>query len=110
LLALRAAVGSLSSLRSDSVILSKFSFRVKFRWKIMPCCIKEVSPMSSQTLLSEIESAPEEIRREVWDFLKFLKSRQAAGPEREDSLLPLAQTAWGPDWNSAEEDAAWKDL
>jgi hypothetical protein len=69
-----------------------------------------MSHMSSQALLSEIESAPEEIRREVWNFLKFLKSRQSAGPEREDSLLPLAQTAWGPDWNSAEEDEAWKDL
>ena len=76
----------------------------------MPGCVKRMSPMSSQTLLSEIESAPEEIRREVWDFLKFLKSRQSAEPEKEDSMLPLAQTAWGPDWNSAEEDEAWKDL
>ena len=75
----------------------------------MPGCIKKTS-MSSQTLLSEIESAPEEIRREVWDFLKFLKSRQSAGTEREDSILPLAQTAWASDWTSTEEDEAWKDL
>ena len=32
--------------------------------------------MSSATLLKEIESAPEEIRREVLDFLSFLKSRR----------------------------------
>jgi hypothetical protein len=83
---------------------------VKFDWKTLSLCIKVAGFMSSQTLLSEIESAPEEIRREVWDFLKFLKSRQSAGPEREDSVLPLAQTAWGPDWTSAEEDEAWKDL
>ena len=32
--------------------------------------------MSSATLLKEIESAPEEIRREVLEFLSFLKSRR----------------------------------
>ena len=68
------------------------------------------SPMSPQALLSENESAPEEIRREVWEFLKFLKSRQTLGVKEQESMLPLAQTAWGPDWSSAEEDEAWKDL
>ncbi|MFM8983876.1 MAG: hypothetical protein ACKOLA_13485 [Spartobacteria bacterium] len=65
---------------------------------------------SSQALLSEIESAPEEIRREVWEFLKFLKSRQSLELKEQESMLPLAQTAWGPDWTSTEEDEAWKDL
>jgi len=32
--------------------------------------------MSSATLLKEIESAPEEIRMEVLNFLSFLKSRR----------------------------------
>lgn len=68
------------------------------------------SLMSSQALLSEIESAPEEIRREVWEFLKFLKSRQSLELKEQESMLPLAQTAWGPDWTSTEEDEAWKDL
>lgn len=67
-------------------------------------------PMNSQSILSEIESAPEEIRREVWYFLKFLKDRQSSGIREEDSILPLAQSAWGHDWTSAEEDEAWKDL
>jgi len=66
--------------------------------------------MSSQALLSEIESAPEEIRREVWEFLKFLKSRQSLELKEQESMLPLAQTTWGPDWSSTEEDEAWKDL
>jgi len=79
------------------------------RWKMMSGYAKHL-PMSSQSLLSEIESAPEEIRREVWDFLKFLKDRQSSGTREEDSILPLAQSAWGPDWTSAEEDEAWKDL
>jgi hypothetical protein len=26
------------------------------------------------------------------------------------SLLPLAATAWSQDWDSAEEDEAWRDL
>jgi hypothetical protein len=35
-----------------------------------------VCSVSSATLLKEIESAPEEIRREVLEFLSFLKSRR----------------------------------
>ena len=26
------------------------------------------------------------------------------------SLLPLAQTAWAADWNTPEEDEAWREL
>lgn len=75
----------------------------------MPACVIG-SNMSPQILLSEIESAPEEIRRKVWDFLRFLKSQRSLEIQEEDSTLHLAQTSWGPDWSSAEEDEAWKDL
>ncbi len=30
--------------------------------------------------------------------------------ERTAGLLPLAATAWEADWNTPEEDAAWRDL
>lgn len=60
----------------------------------------------TDTLIQEIKTAPEELQREVLDFLSFLKARQ----EGRENLLPLAQTAWGPDWNTAEEDEAWRDL
>jgi hypothetical protein len=61
----------------------------------------------TRALIEEIKTAPESVQREVFDFLTFLKARQKEGRE---SLLPLAQTAWATDWNTPEEDAAWRDL
>ena len=61
----------------------------------------------TQALIDEIKSAPEPVQREVLDFLVFLKSRQTEGRE---NLLPLAQTAWAADWDTPEEDAAWRNL
>ena len=64
----------------------------------------------TQTLFAEIESAPEPVQREVLDFLVFLKTRSGTTPEGTESLLPLAGSAWAADWNTPEEDAAWRDL
>jgi hypothetical protein len=46
----------------------------------------------------------------VFDFITFLKSRQAGRGEGCEDLLPLAQTTWGADWDTHEEDEAWRDL
>ena len=64
----------------------------------------------TKTLIEEIKNAPEIVQREVFDFLAFLKARQSAQPEGGENLLPLAQTAWAADWNTPEEDEAWRDL
>jgi hypothetical protein len=40
----------------------------------------------------------------------FLKSKARTRKESLEDLLPLAQTAWGPDWDTPEEDEAWRDL
>jgi hypothetical protein len=64
----------------------------------------------TQTLLTEIESAPEVVQREVLDFVVFLKTRGSAAAEGAESLLPLASKAWEADWDSPEEDAAWRNL
>ena len=64
----------------------------------------------TRTLIEEIKSAPEAVQREVFDFLAFLKARQIAQAEGAENLLPLAQTAWAADWNTPEEDEAWRDL
>jgi hypothetical protein len=64
----------------------------------------------TQTLFTEIESAPELVQQEVLDFVVFLKARSHAAPEGGESLLPLAGRAWEADWNTPEEDAAWRDL
>ena len=64
----------------------------------------------TQTLINEIRSAPETVQREVFDFLKFLKTRKSAQGEGRENLLALAQTAWAADWDTPEEDEAWRDL
>jgi hypothetical protein len=64
----------------------------------------------TKTLIEEIQSAPEAIQREVFDFLVFLKTRQDSRVEECADLLPLAHTAWSTDWNSPQEDEAWRDL
>jgi hypothetical protein len=69
-----------------------------------------VSDMSTLTknLIEEIKTAPESVQREVLDFLTFLKTREKG--EGRENLLPLAQAAWAADWDSPEEDEAWRDL
>jgi hypothetical protein len=62
------------------------------------------------TLIEEIKSAPEPVQREVLDFLAFLKARHASVDQGSDDLLLLAQTAWAVDWETPEEDEAWRDL
>jgi hypothetical protein len=64
----------------------------------------------TRTLIEEIKTAPEAVQREVFDFLRFLKTRKSAQPNGGENLLPLAQTAWGADWSTPEEDEAWRDL
>ena len=64
----------------------------------------------TQTLIEEIKSAPDVVQQEVLDFVVFLKARQAGQREGRENLLPLAQSAWATDWNTPEEDEAWRDL
>lgn len=62
----------------------------------------------TETLIKEIEAAPEKVQREVFDYLEALKFRE--NNEGRESLLSLAASAWTADWDSPEEDAAWRDL
>ncbi len=65
---------------------------------------------TSQALIEEIKNAPKSVQREVFDFLIFLKARLNARSEGTDKLLPLAQTAWATDWNTPDEEEAWRNL
>jgi hypothetical protein len=65
---------------------------------------------TTETLIEEIKSAPESIQQEIFDFVLFLKAREAARDEGREDLLPLAQTAWAADWGTSEEENAWRDL
>lgn len=65
-----------------------------------------MSHMTSASLLKEIESAPEEIRQEVIDFLSFLKSRRVQVSAREFSKQTIDwsdlalrwKRVWGQDF------------
>jgi len=72
--------------------------------------------------LAEIEQAAKVLP--VEQKQRFIAALQAGLPRRgtsstscgtsdeavHASLLPLAATSWSQDWDSAEEDEAWRDL
>lgn len=72
--------------------------------------------------LAEIEQAaeilPVEQKQKLVAFLLGTLRKEGAGTRATEgaddavraSLLPLAATAWFEDWESAEEDEAWRDL
>ena len=66
--------------------------------------------------LAEITQAaetlpPEQRRKLVESLLASLQGRKEPQDEAVlASLLPLAATAWSQDWDTAEEDEAWRDL
>lgn len=80
------------------------------------CAVGYSSPMST---LAEIEQAAKVLpvdqkQRLVASLLAGLRkediSKVAVDEAAHASLLPLAATAWSQDWDSAEEDEAWRDL
>lgn len=64
--------------------------------------------MSTQELISkELESLPEPLKREVYDFVRFLREKSA--DDSFDGLL-LSESALKKDWDTREEDIAWASL
>ena len=64
--------------------------------------------MSTKQLIEkEVAALPEELQREVYDFVRFLRARR-----QDDSFsgLLLSETAFAKEWNTPEEDAAWANL
>ena len=70
-----------------------------------------MSPIT-KSLIEELEQAPESVQREVLAFLRHLRARGAGNDGSEDvhALLPLAESAWAVDWDTPEEDEAWRNL
>ena len=66
--------------------------------------------------LAEITQAaetlpPEQRRKLVESLLASLQGQKESQDEAVlASLLPLAATAWSQDWDTVEEDEAWRDL
>jgi hypothetical protein len=64
--------------------------------------------MSTRELIDvELTELSEEMQREVYDFVRFLKMQ--SGEEALNGLL-LSQSSLAQDWNTPEEDSAWQNL
>jgi hypothetical protein len=64
--------------------------------------------MSTQELIANvIEKLPEALRREVYDFARFLREKSA---DESFNGLVLSNSALKKDWDTPEEDAAWASL
>jgi len=64
--------------------------------------------MSTLELIEqELAGLPEPLQREVYDFVRFLRSRS-----KEDSFngLLLSQDVLAREWSGPEEDSAWQSL
>ena len=62
---------------------------------------------AKELFLKEVESIPEFILEEVWDFLQFLKAKYDKD-KLEASLL--SESSLEKDWLRLEEDEAWQNL
>jgi len=55
----------------------------------------------------EIEQLPQEFLKEVYDFVLFLKQKKSV--EKIETHF-ASETVLAKEWNTPEEDEAWKDL
>jgi Protein of unknown function (DUF2281) len=64
--------------------------------------------MSTRELIDkEVAVLPEKLQQEVYDFVRFLKSK--SDDEKFNGLL-LSESTLSRDWDTPEEDAAWASL
>lgn len=64
--------------------------------------------MSTRELIEqELAELPEPLQREVYDFVRFLRTRS-----KDDSFngLMLSEAALAKEWSGPEEDSAWANL
>ena len=62
---------------------------------------------TSELIEKEVSAMPEPLRREVYDFARFLRLKNE---EEAFNGLLLSESALAKDWNSPEEDEAWASL
>ena len=64
--------------------------------------------MTTRDLIDkELAALPEDLQRQVYDFVRFLRLKSE--DESFDGLL-LSESALAADWSAPEEDAAWSSL
>ncbi len=66
--------------------------------------------MSTREILSEeIKKTPENLLKELYDFLLFLKYKKQHAPDEVKTHL-ASEKVLSRDWDTPEEDEAWKSL
>jgi hypothetical protein len=67
--------------------------------------------MSTREILSEeIKKSPENILKELYDFLLFLKYKKRNSSNDEAKTHLASEKVLARDWDTPEEDEAWKNL
>ena len=61
---------------------------------------------TEELILKEVANLSEALQREVYDFARFLREKS----EAEFNGLLLSESALRKEWDTPEEDAAWKNL
>ncbi len=61
-----------------------------------------------EALAEEIKSSPANLLKEIYDYLLFLKSRKTGEDNIKTHLA--SEKVLSRDWDSPEEDEAWKNL
>ena len=65
--------------------------------------------MSTKEINEELKQLPDEVLQEIYDFILFLKYRKISIKEGVDTHL-ASESVLAKDWNTPQEDEAWKDL
>ncbi len=67
--------------------------------------------MSTREILSEeIKNSPENVLRELYDFLLFLKYKKRNNSDDTAKTHLISEKVLSRDWDTPEEDEAWKNL
>lgn len=61
-----------------------------------------------ETIVREIENIPENLLKEIYDFILFVK-RKSSGKDKVLTHI-ASESSLAKDWDLKEEDEAWKDL
>ncbi|TET61183.1 MAG: DUF2281 domain-containing protein [Promethearchaeota archaeon] len=59
------------------------------------------------TIISELNSLPENLIEEILDYINFLKSKSL---KEKTELTLMSESSLRKDWLKPEEDKAWQDL
>ena len=64
--------------------------------------------MTKETVTKEIETLPEDLLKEIYDFILFVKENSSFRDKTQTHLA--SEASLSKDWNLKEEEEAWKDL